>query len=100
MSELLGTSPLTKLLFMIKLIKYWVNPIKGCQEVGEGDLCRPSYFMDLPEGAEDPSCIVHEVDTDNLLLVLRYNILDWGKMPYIVIRKEQLKEGYGFFGKM
>lgn len=85
---------------MIKLIKYWVNPIKGCQEVGEGDLCRPSYFMDLPEGAEDPSCIVHEVDTDNLLLVLRYNILDWGKMPYIVIRKEQLKEGYGFFGKI
>jgi hypothetical protein len=81
---------------MIKLVKFWVNPIKGCQEVGEGDLVRPSYLTDVVHEG-DPLCIIHEVDYENLLVVLRHNTIDWEKKPYIVIQKDQLKQGYGFF---
>ena len=85
---------------MIKLLHFWTNPVAGCQAVAEGDICRPSYFMDLEEGAENPNCIVHEIDTDNLLLVLRHNRADWESLPMIVITKAQLKEDYGFFQKI
>jgi hypothetical protein len=81
---------------MIKLIECWENPVPGCQEVRIGDICRPSYFMEMREGESDPSCTVHKIDTVKMELVLRTNFENY----YYIIRKDQLKRKYGFFGKL
>jgi hypothetical protein len=80
---------------MIKLINFWSNPVDGCQAVRKGDLIRPSYISTTPvEG--DPNCIIDHIDTEYMFVVLKLNRIDHTGDP-IIITKDELREGYGFF---
>lgn len=80
---------------MVKLINFWSNPVDGCQQVRKGDLVRPSYISNTPvEG--DPNCIIEHIDTVGMFVVLKLNRIDQTGEP-IIVKKDELREGYGFF---
>jgi hypothetical protein len=44
----------------------------------------------------DPNCIIDHIDTEYMFVVLKLNRIDHTGDP-IIVTKDELREGYGFF---